>query len=202
MVESRASSSFDLLAEPIQRWVWQQGWRELHDVQERSIGAILGGDHDVILAAATAGGKTEAAFLPLLSKLLVGENRGRGFRILYVSPLKALINDQFRRLDDLCHAVDVPVHRWHGDVAASAKARARRDPSGILLITPESLEATFVLRGLEIPGLFQSLDCVVIDELHALLDSERGVQLRSLLYRLELILGRRIRRVGAVGNAW
>ncbi|GAB4119091.1 MAG: DEAD/DEAH box helicase [Rhodothalassiaceae bacterium] len=196
MSETRPSSSFDLLAEPIQRWIWQQGWRQLHDIQERSIRSILGGQGDVILAAATAGGKTEAAFLPLLSGLLTRESELSGFRILYVSPLKALINDQFRRLDELCGALRIPVHRWHGDVSASAKAKARRNPDGILLITPESLEATFVLRGLEIPGLFQGLECVVIDELHALLDSERGVHLRSLLHRLEVTLDRRIRRLG------
>lgn len=196
MSEAPPSSSFELLAEPIQRWIWQQGWRELHDIQERSIRSILGGQGDVILAAATAGGKTEAAFLPLLSGLLTRESDFPGFRILYVSPLKALINDQFRRLDELCETLRIPVHRWHGDVSASAKAKARKNPDGILLITPESLEATFVLRGLEILGLFQGLECVVIDELHALLDSERGVHLRSLLHRLEVTLGRRIRRLG------
>ncbi len=192
----QASSSFGLLARPVQRWIWQKQWRELRDIQERAIPLLLKEDADVIIAAATAGGKTEAAFLPLLSRLVTHKREGRGFDLLYVSPLKALINDQFRRLDDLCELLEVPVHRWHGDVSAVAKSKARRDPAGVLLITPESLEALFVLRGLEVPGLFASLDCVVIDELHAMLDTERGIHLRSILSRIEIALGRQVRRVG------
>ena len=190
------SRGFELLAEPVRRWVWRQQWTELRDIQERSIPLLLNGDADVIIAAATAGGKTEAAFLPLISRVLRAAAGGAGFNLLYVGPLRALINDQFRRLQDLCAAIDLPVHPWHGDVAAAVKAKARKNPRGILLITPESLEAAFVRRGLEIPGLFRNLDCVVIDELHALLDTERGVQVRSLLSRLEFSTGRRIRRVG------
>ena len=85
------------------------------------------------------------------------------------------------------------MHPWHGDISAAIKSRARKNPRGILLITPESLEATFVLRGLEVPGLFGRLDCIVIDELHAFLGTERGIQLRSLLDRLEFATRRRIR---------
>ena len=88
--------------------------------------------------------------------------------------LRALINDQFRRLEDLCETLEMPVHPWHGDIAQDVKARARKNPRGILLITPESLEAMFVLRGAEIPRLFTGTQAIVIDELHALLDSERG----------------------------
>ena len=113
-----------------------------------------------------------------------------------MSPLRALINDQFRRLSDLCETVEVPVHPWHSDISSAIKTHARRDPRGVLLITPESLEATFVLRGLEIPGLFGNLACIVIDELHAFIDTERGIQVRSLLSRLEYATRRRIRRVG------
>ncbi len=149
-----------------------------------------------MIAAATAGGKTEAAFLPLISNLLSQPDRTRGFKLLYVSPLKALINDQFRRLDELCEAMEIPVHRWHGDVAVTKKAKARKDPDGILLITPESLEALFVRRGLELPRLFRPLQAVVIDELHAFLGEERGVQLSSLLARLELLVDRHPRRIG------
>lgn len=190
------STSFDLLAEPIRRWIWEKKWTALRDIQERAIPAIMHEDRDVIIAAATAGGKTEAAFLPLLSRHVTHPPQVPGFDLLYVSPLKALINDQFRRLDDLCERIEVPVHRWHGDVSASAKARARKKPSGVLLITPESLEAMFVLRGLEVPGLFNALDCVVIDELHAMLDTERGMHLRSLLSRLEIAIQRPVRRIG------
>lgn len=192
----RASTSFELLAEPVRRWIWRKQWSGLRDIQERSIPLLLQGKADLIIAAATAGGKTEAAFLPLISRVLRRAAAGPGFDLLYVGPLRALINDQFRRLEELCEEIDLPVHPWHGDVAAASKAKARKDPRGILLITPESLEAAFVRRGLEIRGLFGKLDGIVIDELHALLDTERGVHVRSLLSRLEFATGRRIRRVG------
>ena len=191
----RQSKAFDLLAEPIQRWIWLKGWSALRDIQERAIPLLINGDDDLIIAAATAGGKTEAAFLPLISRAH-SSVEGTGFDLVYVGPLRALINDQFRRLEDLCETLEMPVHPWHGDIAQGVKARARKNPKGILLITPESLEAMFVLRGAEIPRLFTGTQAIVIDELHALLDSERGVHLRSLLTRLELAVGRRVRRVG------
>ena len=190
------SSTFDLLAEPVRRWVWKQKWTALHDIQERSVPLLLKGDDDLIIAAGTAGGKTEAAFLPLISRTIEDEDERSGFDLLYVSPLRALINDQFRRLQDLCETIQLPVHPWHGDISSAIKAKARRSRRGILLITPESLEATLVLRGLEVPGLFGKLRCIVIDELHALLDTERGIHVRSMLNRLEVATGRRIRRVG------
>lgn len=154
------------------------------------------GEDDVVIAAATAGGKTEAALLPLFSRVHRTKADGPGFDLLYVSPLRALINDQMRRLRELCEEIGLPAYPWHGDVSAAVKTKARKNPRGILLITPESLEAMFVLRGLEIPRLFGKLDCIVVDELHALLDSERGVHVRSLLCRLESATKRRIRRVG------
>ncbi len=200
MMNSRPSSSegsteFDRLAEPVRRWIWHKGWNSLHDIQERAIPALLNGGKDVIISAATAGGKTEAAFLPLISLVLERPGEG-GFDLVYVGPLRALINDQFERLEDLCDRAELPVYPWHGDISQGVKTRARKNPRGVLLITPESLEALFVLRGLEIPTLFKSARAIVIDELHALLDTERGVHLRSLLTRLELAVGRRIRRVG------
>ena len=190
------SSSFELLAPAIQRWIWQHQWQELRDIQEEAIPLLLEGSNDLVMAAPTASGKTEAAFLPLLSRVLTEGLPDQGFALLYVSPLKALINDQFKRLEELCESLEIPVYHWHGDVASSAKQRARRQPRGVLLITPESLEAQFVLRGLEVPRLFSRLNAIVIDELHSLLDSERGVHLRSLLDRIEFVVHRRIRRIG------
>ena len=192
---SRPSRGFDLLAEPVRRWIWNKGWQSLRDIQERAIPLLINGEDDVIITAATAGGKTEAAFLPLISQVLDRPGSG-GFDLLYVGPLRALINDQFERLEDLCERAELPVFPWHGDISQGVKSRARRNPRGVLLITPESLEALFVLRGLEIPTLFAGTRAVVVDELHALLDNERGIHLRSLLTRLELALGRGIRRVG------
>ena len=189
------SAAFDLLAEPVRRWIWDKGWGDLRDIQERAIFTLLSGERDLIIAAPTAGGKTEAAFLPLISSVLAAPGEG-GFDLVYVAPLKALINDQLGRMEDLCKQTDLPVYPWHGDISQGVKTRARNNPKGVLLITPESLEALFVLRGLQIPSLFMGTRSVIIDELHALLDNERGIHLRSLLSRLELAVGRQIRRVG------
>ena len=187
---SRASSSFDRLHPKVQRWIWQQGWTELRHLQEQAVPAVLAGNCDVILAAATASGKTEAAFLPILSRLVEqGRRQGgvpKGFRVLYLSPLKALINDQHDRLRLMGEVAGVPVQRWHGDVPQSRKKAALRDPGGILLITPESLEALFLRRGLEMPSLFGPLEYVVVDELHAFIGTERGRQVQSLLHRIDL----------------
>lgn len=192
-VGGHTSDAFGRLHEQIQRWVWDQGWTDLRDIQERAIDPILDGGRDVIIAAATAGGKTEAAFLPICSQVIA---RPRGsIRALYVSPLKALINDQFERLDHLCERLDIPVHRWHGDVASSHKRQVLGDPAGILLITPESLEALFVLRGTALAHVFGGLDFVVVDELHSFIGAERGQQLQSLLSRLELVLRRHVPRI-------
>lgn len=150
-----------------------------------------------MLSAGTAAGKTEAAFLPLLTRLLAHGHERDGFAIVYISPLKALINDQYRKLEGLCDALQIPLHRWHGDVSSSVKHRARARPSGVLLTTPESLEALLVRRGREIPRLFTDLEGVIIDELHALIGCERGVQLQSLLSRMERACAReRIDRIG------
>ncbi|HEX7807831.1 MAG TPA: DEAD/DEAH box helicase, partial [Thermoanaerobaculia bacterium] len=158
---SEGSSSFELLHEDVRRWIWEQRWAELRDVQETAIRTILRGDDDVIITAATAAGKTEAAFLPICSTL-VDDDAAAGVQVLYVGPLKALINDQWRRLDGLCDSLEIPVHRWHGDVTAGARQKLIRNPSGILLITPESLEAFFVRRGGDVARIFAGLRYVVI----------------------------------------
>lgn len=188
-----SSSAFLLLDERIQRFLWLEQWEALRDVQELAIPLIIPGDRDVIVAAATAAGKTEAAFLPALTHLL---QRAPDGLIIYVSPLKALINDQFGRLGRLCEALDIPVWPWHGDISSSLKTRFMRKPSGVLLITPESLEALFCNRGTSIVGTFKNAAFVVVDELHAFIGTERGKQLQSLLHRLEAMLGRVVPRVG------
>lgn len=187
----RTSSAFDRLADPVRRWAWQQGWQQLREIQELAVEPILTGC-DVVIASATASGKTEAAFLPLLSR----PDRGSGLRVLAVSPLKALINDQARRLEPLAEAVGLPVTPWHGDVAAARKRRLREAPTGILIITPESLEAMLVTRGSSVSAFFAGLDYVVVDELHSFIAGERGRQLQSLLHRVELAIGRSVPRIG------
>ena len=189
----KPSSAFHRLHPKIQRWLWQQGWSALRDIQEAAIPRILDGTADVVIAAATAGGKTEAAFLPILTAL--ADDAGGSVRVLYVSPLKALINDQSDRLDSLCADLDIFVNRWHGDVPAARKRRLLENPSGVLIITPESLEALFVLQGPKVRTLFDRLAYVVVDELHAFMGSERGQQLQSLLHRVELAIRRRVPRI-------
>lgn len=191
-----ASQAFELLAEPVRRWVYDQGWQTLRDAQEAAIRVLLAGAADAIIAAATATGKTEAAFLPICSRLVSDPARAPGARVLYVAPLKALINDQYDRLSGLCERLEIPVHRWHGDVPTSKKSAFLKHPDGILLITPESLEALFVIRGSAVAALLATLQYVVVDELHAFLGTERGAQLCSLLHRMELAIRRRVPRVG------
>ena len=186
------SSSFHLLDERIQRFIWAEGWEELRDAQEKAIPLIVKGDQDVIVAAATAAGKTEAAFLPALTHLLAGDEG----LIVYISPLKALINDQFGRLDRLCEQLEVPVWPWHGDISASTKTRFLAKRHGVLLITPESLEALLCNRGSFVGAIFERLKFFVVDELHAFIGSERGKQLQSLMHRIERALDRRVPRIG------
>lgn len=188
------SSAFSQLHESVRRWVWAQGWTELRDIQEAAIAPILEGRRDAILAAGTASGKTEAAFLPICSRLAEGAEGS--VYVLYVGPLKALINDQFERLDRLCEHLHIPVHRWHGDVGLGRKQALLKNPGGILLITPESLEALLIRQGSKVGALLAKLEHVVIDELHAFIGTERGRQLQSLLHRVELTLRRHVPRVG------
>lgn len=191
---SSESVGFELLEPRIQRWIWTEGWTSLRDAQERAIPALLGADQDVIIAAATAAGKTEAAFLPILTNLL--QDTEKPGAVLYISPLKALINDQWDRLARLCDELELPVIAWHGDISASRKHRFLRSPEGILLITPESLEALFVNKGTSLAGLFANLRYLVVDELHAFIGSERGKQLQSLMHRVDTIIDRPLPRVG------
>lgn len=191
---SSDSSSFDRLHPAIQAWIREQGWDELRDVQDKAIHIILDSKNDVLISASTAAGKTEAAFLPILTK--VADMPKDGLSVLCVSPLKALINDQFRRLDILCERMEIDVVRWHGDAPQLAKARTLKAPSGVALITPESIEALFLRRPGDALRLFKNLRFIVIDELHAFLQGPRGLHLANLLARVETMAKVRPRRVG------
>lgn len=194
-VSSRAYETFH---PRVQQWIYQRQWGQLRDAQERAAPAILAGDQDILVGAATASGKTEAAWLPICSALIFDAEQCRsrsGVQALYVSPLKALINDQYDRLTLLCTDLDLPVHRWHGDVAGSRKAAVLRSPAGILLITPESLEALFVTGGTRIGDILGALRYVVIDEFHSFFGTERGAQLQSLLHRIDLLTRYRVPRI-------
>lgn len=186
-------SAFDMLALSVQRWIWKQGWTSLNEIQEKSIPIILKADSDVIISAATAGGKTEAALFPILTS--IDNDNSSGCKVLYLSPLKALINDQYRRLLDITEGTHIKVTPWHQDVSVSLKNNFIKTPSGILIITPESLESFLMNRREIAEYILESLQYIVIDELHAFIGTERGIQLQSLLSRVEIMVNRRIPRI-------
>ncbi|WP_192459556.1 DEAD/DEAH box helicase [Musicola keenii] len=181
------SSAYDSLDPRVRKWVYKQGWSALRPLQESAIPVVLARDQDVLISAGTAAGKTEAFFLPACSA--IADITG-GFGIIYISPLKALINDQYRRLESLGEALDMPVTPWHGDVPQSKKKKIRTDPAGILLITPESLESLLINSSGWIKQAFSPVAYIVIDEFHAFIGTERGMQLLSLLNRIDHVLGR------------
>ncbi|WP_339098607.1 DEAD/DEAH box helicase [Pectobacterium brasiliense] len=181
------SSAYDSLDPRVRKWVYKQGWSALRPLQESAIPVVLARDQDVLISAGTAAGKTEAFFLPACSA--IADITG-GFGIIYISPLKALINDQYRRLESLGEALDMPVTPWHGDVPQSKKKKIRTDPAGILLITPESLESLLINSSGWIKQTFSPVAYIVIDEFHAFIGTERGMQLLSLLNRIDHVLGR------------
>lgn len=192
--DSDGERSFSKLHLGVQKAIFKLGWKELHSIQTQCIETIIGGTEHLLVCAQTAGGKTEAAFLPIISR--VAQNPRPSVQVLYVGPLVALINDQFQRLETLCSDVDIPVHRWHGGVSATAKRRFQEAPGGILLITPESLESNFINYGSRLRRIYADLEFIVIDELHSFLSNVRGVHLRSLLARLSAVTGKRPRMIG------
>ena len=189
---SDRSTAFERLNPEIQRWVWEQGWTALRDAQERAIPALLDAEQDLVISANTAAGKTEAAFLPILTKIAPPQ----AGLALYISPLKALINDQWERLTVLCERLHLPVIPWHGDISAARKSAFFKRPQGCLLITPESLEGLLLHQGSALKNAFKTLQYIVIDELHAFFGTERGRQLQALLYRLDVLRGASAIRVG------
>lgn len=192
---------FERYAPFIQDYIYRSGWQSLRGVQNAAGEAIFGTEENVLLTASTASGKTEAAFFPILT--LLDENPSKTVGVLYIAPLKALINDQFGRLSELCEEEGIVVTRWHGDAAVSRKQKLLRHPSGILQITPESLEAMLINKHMEIPSLFGDLRFIVIDEIHSLLRADRGLQTFCLIERLCRLAGCSPRRIGlsaTIGN--
>ena len=192
---------FDRYAPFIQDYIYRSGWQSLRAVQNAAGDAIFNTDDNVLLTASTASGKTEAAFFPILS--LLDEKPSSTVGVLYIAPLKALINDQFGRLNELCEEQGIPVTRWHGDVSQSKKRKLLKKPEGILQITPESLESLMINKHMEIPSLFGDLRFIVIDEIHSLLRADRGGQTFCLIERLCRLAGCDPRRIGlsaTIGN--
>ncbi|MGM3304754.1 DEAD/DEAH box helicase [Anabaena sp. WFMT] len=189
-----SNSTFSRLAPFIQEYIYLHNWTELRPVQMAACEVIFNTDAHLLVAAATAAGKTEAAFLPILT--LLHENPATTIGVLYISPIKALINDQFERLNDLLKTADIPVCSWHGDVAQSRKNKLLKNPQGILQITPESLESLLINKNNELIRLFADLRFIIIDEIHAFMGSERGFQIICQLQRLGKITKKEPRRIG------
>ncbi len=188
-------TAFNRLSPNIQKQLYKMNWTQLRGIQVKAINAVMDGKKNIIISARTAGGKTEAAFLPIISK--ISDNlEEKGIQALYIGPLKALINDQFRRLEELCELSDIPVHKWHGDVGQEKKKNLIKQPSGILLITPESLESLFINRSSQLNDLFKNLSSIVIDEMHAFMNTERGIHLQSLLSRVLRITKKDVVKIG------
>jgi ATP-dependent Lhr-like helicase len=195
------NSIFNQFAPALQRGIAHRlGWTELREVQERAGEALLAGANAVILAP-TAGGKTEAAMFPALSDLLDDPSDAVG--ILYLSPIKALLNNQAERFDTYTDMVGLRRFVWHGDVGRSDRENFVDDPSEVLMTTPESLEVMFVSSMVPERDIFADLRMVVVDEIHALAGTDRGAHLMSLIERIEAVAERDLQRVGlsaTVGN--
>ncbi len=185
--------SYQLLSEPIRKYIRKKRWENLRPIQAAAISRIIETDDNYVLASRTASGKTEAAFLPILSKANFNKP---GVQVLYISPLIALINDQFFRIEELCKSLEISVTKWHGEAKKSLKNHLLEKPNGVLLITPESVEAMFVNAPYNAKVLLSNLHYIVIDEIHSFLGVDRGLQLMSLLSRIQQMNKEKIITIG------
>jgi ATP-dependent helicase Lhr and Lhr-like helicase len=192
---------FDRLHPSIQHHIVNSfGWRELRPLQQEAVDPILDGN-SCLLIAPTAGGKTEAAVLPVLSRML--SESWQGLSVLYVCPIRALLNNLEERLSLYCSLVGRRCGLWHGDVGQAARSAILREPPDILLTTPESLEAILISRRTDRQYFFGSLQTVIIDEVHAFAGDDRGWHLLAVLERIAKLAGCQPQRIGlsaTVGN--
>ena len=196
------SEIFDRFPDYIQEFIYSHNWESLREVQVAAAETVFYSDNNLLLTSSTASGKTEAAFFPVLAELC--ENPPMSVGVLYIAPLKSLINDQFYRIEELLHESGIPVTHWHGDVAQSHKKKLLEKPRGILQVTPESLESMLINRSNDIVRLFGDLRFIIIDEIHTLTGSDRGNQILCQLARLGHLIGHHPRRIGlsaTIGDA-
>jgi len=185
---------FSRLAPFIQDFIYQNKWEELRGIQIAACDVIFDSDDNLLLSSGTASGKTEAAFLPVLTELYNKPSGSVG--VMYVSPLKALINDQFKRLEQLLLDSNIPVCKWHGDASQSKKNELIKNPEGLLQITPESLESLITNKSGACMRMFSDLRFIIIDEVHHFMRDARGVQLLCVLERMQRLTGMIPRRIG------
>lgn len=195
------SAAFERLSPALQHQIVNAlGFSALRPVQEQAIDAVLD-DRNCVVLAPTAGGKTEAAFFPLLSRMDAED--WRPVSVVYVAPIRALLNSQEERLERYAGLLGRRVFKWHGDVTAAMKRGFTGEPADILLTTPESLEVMLMSRKVPAERLFRGLRAVVIDEIHAFVGDDRGGHLSAVLERLSRFCGRDVQRIGlsaTVGN--
>ncbi|MEO1254976.1 MAG: DEAD/DEAH box helicase, partial [Bacteroidota bacterium] len=194
------NQNFLKLNQSVKNWILDRNWIDLNPIQNIVIPEIQHKkeNRDIIVAAPTATGKTEAVFLPIASNYLdnyYDVKEGAGALILYVCPLKALINQQSKRLSELFPTESFPIIPWHGETSKGKKSFEKK-PFGMVVITPESLESQLMKGSSRFRSLYENLRFVVIDELHSFFNSPRGIQLISQLSRIESILSRRVQRIG------
>ncbi len=206
---TEADRIFQRFSPFIKEYIYARGWESFRSIQISAAKVIFESEENLLLASSTASGKTEAAFFPILT-LLTEAPLENSVSVLYIAPLKSLINDQFYRLAEVLDASGIPVYHWHGDVGASHKNKLLKSPEGILQITPESLESLLIRRPNDIRRLFGGLRFIVLDEIHTMIGSDRGSQILCQLSRLARFIGYHPRRVGlsatigdaSVATAW
>jgi ATP-dependent Lhr-like helicase len=191
-LETTSENAFGLLVKPVRRLVEQKGFSKPTEPQEKTIPKILDGKN-VLLISPTATGKTEAAFLPVLSMLLK-EPKTPGIKVLYITPLRALNRDLLDRLQWWCNSLDIKLAVRHGDTETKERTRQSRSPPDILITTPETLQA--ILSGWVLRQHLQSLKWIIIDEVHELADSKRGSQLSLALERVRSLTGKDFQMIG------
>jgi len=193
---TEADRVFSRFPDFIKEYIYSHNWSELRDIQLDAARVIFDTQDNLLLSSSTASGKTEAAFFPIITDILSSPDYGESISVLYIAPLKSLINDQFSRLDELLDMTGITLTHWHGDVGVSHKTKLLKQPEGILQITPESLESMVINRANDIPRLFGKLKYVVIDEIHSMIGADRGSQVLCLLSRISRLIGHSPRRVG------
>ena len=193
---TEADRIFERFPPFIREYIYSHEWKALREVQMQAAEVIFDSEDNLLLSSSTASGKTEAALFPILSRLYERGERGSGVSVVYIAPLKSLINDQFYRLEDILEYSGVSAFHWHGDVSAYHKNKFLKNPSGILQITPESFESMLMNRSNDIPRLFGALEYIIIDEIHTMIGTDRGNQIMCLISRLSRLIGYSPRRIG------
>lgn len=188
------NSIFERFCPLVQNFIYANGWQQLRPVQTEAARVLFDTDDNLILSSDTASGKTEAVFFPIIT-MLEGQV-SNSVDVLYIAPLKSLINDQFYRIEGLLADSGIPVTHWHGDVSQSHKRKFIEEPRGVLQITPESLESMLMNRKSDLFRIFGGLKFVIVDEIHTLMSADRGNQVICQLDRLSAFLGFSPRRIG------